>query len=93
MGIILSRPGCRCSNSNIPPSSIAPGIINLGPTYRGYIQPMFHNFLCRPLVIKKSHFQQSLKALVITGQNTTEILFKYIFYTNNRKTIGVLLVN
>ena len=29
------------------------------------------------------------KALVITGQNTTEILFKYIFYTNNKR----LLVN
>ena len=28
------------------------------------------------------------KALVITGQNTTEILFKYIFYTNNKKTLG-----
>ena len=31
-------------------------------------------------------------AMVITGQNTTEILFKYIFYTNNNKTLGVLLV-
>ena len=31
--------------------------------------------------------------MVITGQNTTEILFKYIFYTNNKKTLGVLLVN
>ena len=31
------------------------------------------------------------KAMVITGQNTTEILFKYIFYTNNKKTLGVLL--
>ena len=28
------------------------------------------------------------KALVITGQNTTEILFKYIFYTNNKMTLG-----
>ena len=25
-----------------PPSSIPPGIINLGPTYRGYIQPRFN---------------------------------------------------
>ena len=33
------------------------------------------------------------KAILITGQNTTEILFKYIFYTNNKKTLGVLLVN
>ena len=33
------------------------------------------------------------KTLVITGQNTTEILFKYIFYTNNKQTLGVLLVN
>ena len=23
----------------------------------------------------------------------TEILFKYIFYTNNKKTLGILLVN
>ena len=27
------------------------------------------------------------KAPVITGQNTTEILFKYIFHTNNKKTL------
>ena len=33
------------------------------------------------------------KAMVITGQNTTEILFKYIFYTHNKKSLGVLLVN
>ena len=41
---------------------------------------------------KKIHFQQSLKALVITGQHTTEILFKYIFYTNNKKTLGVIII-
>ena len=28
------------------------------------------------------------KALVIIGQNTTEIFFKYKFYTNNKKTLG-----
>ena len=33
------------------------------------------------------------KALVITGQNMTEIPFKYIFYTNNKIIVGVLLVN
>ena len=33
------------------------------------------------------------KAMVITGQTTTEILFKYILYTNNKNALGILLVN
>ena len=37
--------------------------------------------------------EENKKAMVITGQNTTEILFKYIFYTSNKKTLGVLLGN
>ena len=42
--------GCRCSKSNIPPYSISPGIINLGLTYRGYIQPSFNI----PLLVSNS---------------------------------------
>ena len=57
-------------------------------------------FLCRPLLThpihthenKQSHFQQSLRALVITGQYTTEIFFKYIFYTNNKKYPRIVCV-
>ena len=35
-------PGVTSLTYPPPPSSIPPGIINLGPTYRGYIQPRFN---------------------------------------------------
>ena len=46
------------------------------------------------LQIMSIHFiRYTKRGIVITGQNTSEILFRYIFYTNNKKTLGVLLIN
>ena len=43
MSLAVTAP-CHAGVASLtyPPSSIPPGIINLGPTYRGYIQPRFN---------------------------------------------------